>query len=134
MNGYFWLKQCFSSLGQPGQAGLAGLNAILLGQQNNPPFRMVRSELIAAISEKNPHFSQPEVELSVKAILGEMAQHLSRGGRIEFRGFGSFSITIHPPRIGLNPRTGVKVPVPEKRVVHFKASKELRARVDVALT
>lgn len=93
---------------------------------------MVRSELIAALSEKNPHLDQADVELSVKAILDEMAQHLSRGGRIEFRGFGSFSVTIRPPRIGLNPKTGVKVPVSEKRVVHFKASKELRVRVDVA--
>lgn len=92
---------------------------------------MLRSELIAAISEKNPHLSQTDVELSVKAILDEMAQHLSRGGRIEFRGFGSFSVTVRPPRIGLNPKTGVKVSVPEKRVTHFKASKELRARVDM---
>ena len=91
---------------------------------------MVRSELIAAISEKNPHLAQTDVELSVKAILDEMAQHLSRGGRIEFRGFGSFSVTVRLPRMGLNPKTGVKVSVPEKRVTHFKASKELRSRVD----
>ena len=61
-----------------------------------------------------------------------MAQSLAEGQRIEIRGFGSFSLSRRPPRIGRNPKSGEKVLVPEKRVPHFKAGKELRERVDTA--
>jgi len=91
---------------------------------------MTRSELIAAIAYKNRHITQTDIELVVKAILDKMAQHLSGGDRIEIRGFGSFSVNERPARIGHNPRTGVKVSVPKKRVPHFKPGVELRVRVD----
>jgi integration host factor subunit beta len=91
---------------------------------------MTRSELIASLADKNRHITQADVELIVKAILDEMGQCLSRGDRIEIRGFGSFEINQRPARIGRNPKTGEKVEVPEKRGAHFKAGKELRERVD----
>ena len=91
---------------------------------------MTRSELIASLADKNRHITQSDVELIVKAILDEMARHLSRGDRIEIRGFGSFELNQRPPRIGRNPKTGEAVLVPEKRAPHFKAGKELRERVD----
>jgi integration host factor subunit beta len=91
---------------------------------------MTRSELIASLADKNRHITQSDVELIVKAILDEMARHLSRGDRIEIRGFGSFELNQRPPRVGRNPKTGEAVLVPEKRVPHFKAGKELKQRVD----
>lgn len=91
---------------------------------------MTRSELISALADKNRHITQTDVEMIVKAILDEMAQSLSRGDRIEIRGFGSFEINQRPARIGRNPKTGEKVEVPVKGVPHFKAGKELRERVD----
>ena len=59
-----------------------------------------------------------------------MSSTLSRGGRIEIRGFGSFALNYRPPRLGRNPKSGDKVQVPAKYVPHFKAGKELRERVD----
>ena len=58
---------------------------------------------------------------------------LSEGHRIEIRGFGSFSLSHRPPRVGRNPKSGERVLVPEKRVPHFKPGKELRERVDAAI-
>ena len=46
--------------------------------------------------------------------------------------FGSFGLNYRPPRVGRNPKSGEKVDVPAKYVPHFKAGKELRARVDYA--
>jgi integration host factor subunit beta len=92
---------------------------------------MTRSELIASLADKNRHITHSDVELIVKNILDEMARHLSRGDRIEIRGFGSFELNRRPPRVGRNPKTGKTVLVPEKRVPHFKAGKELRERVDI---
>jgi integration host factor beta subunit len=61
-------------------------------------------------------------------ILDAMTDALSRGDRIEIRGFGSFALNYRPPRVGRNPKSGEKVQVPEKYVPHFKAGKELRER------
>jgi integration host factor subunit beta len=58
-----------------------------------------------------------------------MADALVRGHRIEIRGFGSFAINRRPPRMGRNPRTGASVPIPERRVPHFKPGKALRESV-----
>lgn len=62
-----------------------------------------------------------------------MSDALADGHRIEIRGFGSFGLNRRPPRVGRNPKSGEKVLVPEKRVPHFKAGKELRERVDRSL-
>lgn len=93
---------------------------------------MTRSELIVALAEKNRHLTQADVELVVKTILDEIAQHLSHGDRIEIRGFGSFTVIRRPARVGRNPKTGESVPVPEKRIPHFKGGKELKERVDAS--
>jgi integration host factor subunit beta len=69
----------------------------------------------------------------VKTILDALAKNLSRGERIEIRGFGSFSLSFRPARLGRNPKSGERVQVPAKYVPHFKAGKELRDRVDFPL-
>jgi len=59
-----------------------------------------------------------------------MSQELATGGRIEIRGFGSFSLHYRPPRMGRNPKTGEPVALPAKYVPHFKPGKDLRERVN----
>jgi integration host factor subunit beta len=59
-----------------------------------------------------------------------MTDALIAGHRIEIRGFGTFSISERPPRVGRNPKSGEEVSVPAKRVPHFKPGKELRYRVN----
>lgn len=94
---------------------------------------MTKSELIARLAEQHPQLQTKDAELAVKVILDTISTALSRGGRAEIRGFGSFVLNYKPPRQGRNPRTGSKVDVPAKYVPHFKAGKELRERVDPAL-
>jgi integration host factor subunit beta len=93
---------------------------------------MTKSELIARLAKRFPQLVAKDADLSVKVILDALAETLAKGERIEIRGFGSFSLNYRPPRIGRNPKTGVKVEVPAKFVPHFKAGKELRERVDQA--
>jgi integration host factor subunit beta len=90
---------------------------------------MTRSDLIARLAERHPQLLTKDAELAAKVILDTMAVSLSRGERIEVRGFGSFGLNYRPPRQGRNPKTGDKVKVPAKYVPHFKAGKELRERV-----
>ena len=95
---------------------------------------MTKSDLIARLAERFPQLVAKDADFAVKMILDAMSEALSKGDRIEIRGFGSFSLNYRPPRVGRNPKSGDKVSVPEKWVPHFKAGKELRERVDSALT
>jgi integration host factor subunit beta len=91
---------------------------------------MNRSELIQHLANLHPQLHAKDSELAVNEIIDAISSTLSNGGRIEIRGFGSFVINHRPPRTGRNPKTGVSVAVPAKDVPHFRAGKELRARVN----
>lgn len=91
---------------------------------------MTKSELIECLIMQNQTVPVKSVENGVKAILELMSQTLDQGGRIEVRGFGSFSLHYRQPRLGRNPKTGEKVDLDAKYVPHFKAGKELRERVN----
>jgi integration host factor subunit beta len=94
---------------------------------------MTKSELITRLNAKFTHYASLDCQDSVSAILNSISQSLSDGSRVEIRGFGSFSLNYRPPRQGRNPKTGQRVDVPEKYVPHFRAGKELRARVNSSL-
>ena len=91
---------------------------------------MTRSELIAELSAANAHLRAQDVELIVATVFDEISAALTRGERVELRGFGAFTIKRRDARTGRNPRTGAAVPVEEKAVPFFKAGKELRERVN----
>jgi integration host factor subunit beta len=55
---------------------------------------------------------------------------MSRGDRVELRGFGAFSVKQRDARVGRNPRTGETVSVKEKHVPFFKTGKLLRDRLN----
>ncbi len=91
---------------------------------------MTRSDLVAQLAERFSQLTHRDTEFAVKTILDAMSSALSKGHRIEIRGFGSFSINRRPPRVGRNPRSGEQVVIPEKLVPHFKPGKALREAVD----
>ncbi len=91
---------------------------------------MIKSELVQRLASRNPHLYQRDIENIVDAILGEITLALSRGDRVELRGFGAFSTKQRQARTGRNPRTGDKVPVTEKSVPFFKTGKEMRERLN----
>ncbi|MBV1930168.1 MAG: integration host factor subunit beta [Porticoccaceae bacterium] len=91
---------------------------------------MTKSELIEKIAKQQDQLPSKDVELAVKVILEYLAQALVNNGRIEIRGFGSFSLHFREPRQGRNPKTGEKVELPGKYVPYFKPGKELRDRVN----
>ena len=91
---------------------------------------MIRSELLQSLSEDNPDLRTEEVEQVVDLFFDEIAQRLSEGGRVELRGFGTFSTRQRDARSGRNPRTGDSVDVPAKKVPYFKPGKEIRERLN----
>jgi len=91
---------------------------------------MTKSELVLRIAERNPHLYQRDVERIVSTIFEEISAALSRGDRVELRGFGAFSVKKRGSRLGRNPRTGESVAVSEKHIPFFKTGKELRERLN----
>ena len=91
---------------------------------------MIKSELIERIADRFPHLYMRDVEKIVNAILEEISAALEQGGRVELRGFGSFSVKQRDPRDGRNPRTGEQVAVEGKKVPFFKTGKEMRKRLN----
>ncbi|MDC1213757.1 integration host factor subunit beta [Rhodospirillales bacterium] len=91
---------------------------------------MTKSELIAKLAADNPRLYQREVERIVSTIFEEITGALSRGDRVELRGFGAFSVKARPSRVGRNPRTGETVSVDEKYIPYFKTGKQLRERLN----
>mgnify|MGYP000601501295 FL=1 len=91
---------------------------------------MIRSELIQKITDENPHLYQRDVERIVNTVFEEVTNAMSRGDRVELRGFGAFSVKKREARVGRNPRTGETVQVEEKYVPFFKTGKLLRDRLN----
>ncbi len=91
---------------------------------------ITRSDLIASLSRRSPQFTSRDVESAVKTVLEHITETLSQGGRVEIRGFGSFSLRFRQPRIGRNPRSGAPVELGGRHILHFKPGKEMRERVD----
>lgn len=86
---------------------------------------MTRSELIEKIANKNPHLMLKDVEKIVAVIFDTIIASLAKGERVEFRGFGAFSVRNRSSRMAKNPRTGEQVNVEERKIPHFKIGKQL---------
>ncbi|MGB3795871.1 MAG: integration host factor subunit beta [Alteraurantiacibacter sp.] len=91
---------------------------------------MIRSELLQALCADNPDLRPEEIEQVVDVFFEEITQRLAEGGRVELRGFGTFSTRERDARTGRNPRTGESVEVAAKRVPYFKPGKEMRERLN----
>ncbi len=89
---------------------------------------MTRKDLAVNIAEKKG-LRQNDVKAVVDEVLGEISQGLARGEKVELRGFGVFKVKERKSRLGRNPKTGEVVPVPARKVVHFKVGKELKELV-----
>ena len=93
---------------------------------------MIKSELVIKLTEQNPHLYQRDIEQVVKAILDTIRDTLAQGGRVELRGFGTFTVKKREARAGRNPRTGEAVSVSERVVPAFRTGKEMRHRLNPA--
>ena len=92
---------------------------------------MIKSELVALVEADQPGLTPAEVEQIVGCMFDAIAGQLAAGGRVELRGFGTFTTRARDGRIGRNPRTGEPVEVDAKRVPYFKPGKEMRLRLNV---
>ena len=109
-------------------------------QSPQPPNSFNRSELVRTLYE---HFGansaegqglrlkrREEAEHLVSCVLNEIASALERGMRVELRGLGVLNVKAKRERRGRNPRTGEALIIDARRVVRFRASGLLLARLN----
>ncbi len=87
---------------------------------------MTKSELIEQIALNYPNMTKKQVEYIINSVFLSIRDALKNGEKVEIRGFGSFKIRTKNAKTGRNPKTGVTVEVPEKRVPYFKPGKEIK--------
>ncbi len=90
---------------------------------------MVKSELIEKLAER-ADIQLSKAEECVNMFFDSIIKELEKGGRIEIRGFGAFSVRDYRPYEGRNPKTGEKRHVPAKKLPFWKTGTELAQRVD----
>lgn len=91
---------------------------------------MTKSELIKKLKERYQNLFLKDADKLVDLIFNEISKTLEKGGRVELRGFGSFSTRDREPRMARNPKTGASVKLGKRRAIYFRAGKELRDRVN----
>lgn len=91
---------------------------------------MNKSDLVEYVAGRLPNLAAKDVEVIVNTIFDSMTRSLTKGDRIEIRGFGSFEVRVRKPRQGRNPKTGEQVKVGLRRVPFFKVGKELKDKVN----
>lgn len=73
-----------------------------------------------------------EAKDMVDAFFDELDSALQRGESVKLTGFGNFQLRDKVSRLGRNPKTGVEVQIPAKRVVLFHASQKLKNQLSNA--
>jgi integration host factor subunit alpha len=90
---------------------------------------LTRADLSEAVY-KQIGLSRSESAALVELMLNEISAAVERGENVKLSSFGSFIVRAKGERIGRNPKTGVEVPITPRRVMVFKASNVLKARIN----
>ena len=91
---------------------------------------IVKSKLIKQLKKSYPNFLVKDLDKLISLILNEIKNTLKRGERVELRGFGILSTRIQKESIRRNPKTGQKVMVKQKKIIHWKMSKDLFKKIN----
>ena len=85
---------------------------------------MNKNELINAIA-KGAKLSKKQAGEALEATLNAVKETVRKGQRLALVGFGTFSVGLRKARKGINPKTRQVIKIAAKKVVKFKAGKQL---------
>jgi DNA-binding protein HU-beta len=89
---------------------------------------MNRKKLVEVLSEETA-FSRRDIAKVLDAFLRILIRVLRKGSKIQWSGFGSFSVVRRAARRGINPATKESISLPEIFVPKFKAGKLLKETI-----
>jgi integration host factor subunit alpha len=90
---------------------------------------ITRAELSEAVYQR-VGLSRTESAALVELVLKELSDCLAQGETVKLSSFGSFVVRSKGERVGRNPKTGIEVPIEPRRVMVFKPSNILKARIN----
>lgn len=93
---------------------------------------VTRADLCEAVYQK-VGLSRTESAELVELVLDEISACIVRGEPVKLSSFGSFVVRSKSERVGRNPKTGEEVPISPRRVMVFKPSNVLKARINGTL-
>ena len=88
-----------------------------------------KKALVESVAEKL-NTSKKNATVAVDTVFDEIAAVLAEGGKADIAGFGKFEVTERPARMGINPATKEKMPIPASKAPKFKASISLKDAVN----
>ena len=90
---------------------------------------LTKRDLVLRICEDTGLVQQHVLDL-VQRTFDHIIKALANGEKVELRNFGIFEVRIRKARLGRNPTAPeIKVPIPERCAVKFKAGREMRLSV-----
>jgi DNA-binding protein HU-beta len=89
---------------------------------------MNKADIVKAIAT-NADLNQATAQKALESMLDTFKDTLKKGDKIQLIGFGSFEVAKRAARKGVNPQTKKTISIPAKKVVKFKAGKELKEMV-----
>ena len=90
---------------------------------------LTRAHLAEAIYA-NVGLSRNESAALLETVLERMASALEAGESVKISAFGTFLVRQKGQRVGRNPKTGVEVPILPRKVLSFRPSQVLKARIN----
>lgn len=85
---------------------------------------LTRERLALSVTE-SCGVGRRQAKVLVESIFDAMVQALRAGDTIQIRGLGTFKSRARQSRMSRNPRSGITIRVPKKRVIVFKASRQI---------
>lgn len=90
---------------------------------------MNKTELVAAMAEK-AELSKKDAESALKAFIDVVSDELTKGGKVQLVGFGTFEVAERAAREGINPLTKKPMSIPASKAPKFKAGRGLKDAVN----
>lgn len=90
---------------------------------------MTRAELAAKVADILK-ISNVKADVIVSTVLDGLKRGLMDDGNVILRGFGRFQVHQKQERAGRNPKTGEPATIAARKVVKFKAGRDLKGLVN----
>ncbi|MBR0672544.1 integration host factor subunit alpha [Neoroseomonas soli] len=90
---------------------------------------VTRAQLAEAVYA-NVGLSRNESAALLETVLERISAALEAGDPVKISAFGTFLVRQKGQRVGRNPKTGVEVPILPRKVLSFRPSQVLKARIN----
>jgi DNA-binding protein HU-beta len=100
-----------------------------MGREQEVSLDMTKAEIVAAVAGASG-LTKAEAEKVIGAFLDQVVDAAVAGNKVNWPGFGAFSVSERAARTGRNPQTGEVVEVKASKALKFSASSALKAKLN----